>query len=405
MFKGLILTTLISAINVAPIATYRPTLYDLDYPQAELNNYTLRQVFEEQVLPLPVDENEYSYQLPDGTTFYGTDSGYYVQQIDDYTLVNSIPNSDLTLDSNDDNIPDNFLYQNGIIDISLTNGIATFTPTIQYTSFMSINTNSFTIDDTYYIFASFKSSSSSVRLHTDNPTIFLTHSGSNQFEYHSFITKKTSTIDSIYIMDIRSSDWTPIEVDYMGAINLTAIFGAGNEPDKAQMDLWLNNTNISNLNVRYHANTNIQLFALADKYSPMFDTTWNNLSDEQIDLQIQDYIITNYHNLDFDNIGLLTDSQINYWYDHYQTLKWYEFNDIPVGNQININSDIVILLIGLTLFIVGYLLAWRTGHSWLYAISGLLWFIPIAIIDNMWIIIFSIVMIIFSAILAFMKKE
>lgn len=75
------------------------------------------------------------------------------------------------------------------------------------------------------------------------------------------------------------------------------------------------------------------------------------------------------------------------------------------GNQINVNSDIVILLIGFTLFIVGYLLAWKTGHSWLYAISGLLWFIPITIIDNMWIIIFSIVMIIFSSILAFMKKE
>ena len=239
MFKGLILMTLISTINVTPIATYRPTLYDLDYPQAELNNYTLRQVFEEQVLPLPVDGDKYSVQLPDGTTFYGTDSGYYIQQIAD-------------------------------------------------------------------------------------------------------------------------DEYTPV---------------------------------------------NLILFALADKYSPMFDTTWDNLSDEQIDLQIRDYMAINYHNLNFDEIGELTDSQINYWYDHYQTLKWYEFNDIPVGNQININSDIVILLIGLTLFIVGYLLAWKTGHSWLYAISGLLWFIPIAILDNMWIIIFSIVMIIFSAILAFMKKE
>ena len=98
MFKGLILTTLISAINVAPIATYRPTLYDLDYPQAEFNNYTLRQVFEEQVLPLPVNLDEYDYTLPDGTTFYGTDSGYYVQQIDDYTLVNIVSNSDFLID-------------------------------------------------------------------------------------------------------------------------------------------------------------------------------------------------------------------------------------------------------------------------------------------------------------------
>ena len=399
MFKGLILTTLISAINVAPIATYRPTLYDLDYPQAELNNYTLRQVFEEQILPLPVDENEYSYQLPDGTTFYGTDSGYYVQQIDDYTLVNLVSNSDLTIDSDNNDIPDGFTYENAT-DISLTNGIAKFTATAQFGRFFKSDATPFNATDYFYTFAKIKADSSSVYLSS-----LYSHSGSGNFEFLSGVYKFANATSIAQVVDFRTSCWTPIEVDYIGVINLTAIFGAGNEPDKAQMDLWLNNTNISNLNVRYHANTNIQLFALADKYSPMFDTTWDNLSDEQIDLQIQDYIITNYHNLDFDNIGLLTDSQIDYWYDHYQTLKWYEFNEIPVGNQININSDIVILLIGLTLFIVGYLLAWKTGHSWLYAISGLLWFIPIAILDNMWIIIFSIVMIIFSAILAFMKKE
>ena len=402
MFKGLILTTLISAINVAPLATYRPTLYDLDYPQAELNNYTLRQVFEEQVLPLPVNVDEYEYVLPDGTTFYGTDSGYYVQQIDDYTLVNLITNSDLTIDSNNDNVPDGYLYNVYTTDITLVNGIAKFTATAQFGQlrYALFGYNGQVI----YTYALIKTNGNDVRL-TISEMINTAHSGSGEYELVSHINTITNDTRYIQVSDYRASDWTPIEVDYIGAINLTAIFGAGNEPDKAQMDLWLNNTNIANPNVRYHANTNIQLFALADKYSPKFDTTWDNLSDEQIDLQIRDYMAINYHNLNFDEIGELTDSQIDYWYDHYQTLKWYEFNDIPVGNQININSDIVILLIGLTLFIVGYLLAWKTGHSWLYAISGLLWFIPIAILDNMWIIIFSIVMIIFSAILAFMKKE
>lgn len=55
-----------------------------------------------------------------------------------------------------------------------------------------------------------------------------------------------------------------------------------------------------------------------------------------------------------------------------------------------------ILIAGLILFIMGYFLAWKFKLVWLYAVSGILWFIPIFTIDNIFIILFSIVMIFVS---------
>lgn len=64
-----------------------------------------------------------------------------------------------------------------------------------------------------------------------------------------------------------------------------------------------------------------------------------------------------------------------------------------------------ILIAGLIMFAIGYFFAWKTKTAWLYFVSGLLWFIPIATINNAWIILFSVVMIIFSGLLAFWNKE
>ena len=64
-----------------------------------------------------------------------------------------------------------------------------------------------------------------------------------------------------------------------------------------------------------------------------------------------------------------------------------------------------ILITGLILFALGYFLAYKTNTNWLYAISGILWFIPMFMIENIFIILFSIAMLIFSTILAFWQKE
>lgn len=65
----------------------------------------------------------------------------------------------------------------------------------------------------------------------------------------------------------------------------------------------------------------------------------------------------------------------------------------------------IILIIAFILFIIGTFIAWRTDTTWLFMISGLLWFVPLFIVDNIFIAIFSISMILFWSIQAFGKKE
>jgi len=160
----------------------------------------------------------------------GPTASYNSQNNLDLQQSQLVANSDLTLDSNSDNTPDGFTYSSATTDISLTNGIAKFTATAQYgrleCTLSGFNTQ------TMYVFARFKADGD-VRLSVSPPSI--SHSGSGQFEFLSLV--KTFDTDTRYpqVCDFRSSDWTPIEVDYIGAINLTAVFG-DNIPDKQVLD-------------------------------------------------------------------------------------------------------------------------------------------------------------------------
>ena len=63
-----------------------------------------------------------------------------------------------------------------------------------------------------------------------------------------------------------------------------------------------------------------------------------------------------------------------------------------------------ILIAALILYILGMLTAWKTQTNWLYAVSSILWFIPMFLIDNIFIIVFSIAMLIFGGVQAFVKE-
>lgn len=68
------------------------------------------------------------------------------------------------------------------------------------------------------------------------------HSGSGSFE---FISQRAVIFDAPtmlrpFIEDGRSSDWDNIYVDYICLIDLTALFGEGNEPTAGEMDSWIN---------------------------------------------------------------------------------------------------------------------------------------------------------------------
>jgi len=153
---------------------------------------------------------------------------------DKLVLTNIISNGDLLTPkaSPNENQALGFTYIN-TTDITLISGISKFTATAQYGrlayDFVG-NTN-----DKMYVFSRYKTDSINVRLTIPDLTTTNFHTGSNSFEFVSAV-YTLATSRQLQISDLRSSSWTPIEVDYMGVINLTATFGAGNEPTKEQMD-------------------------------------------------------------------------------------------------------------------------------------------------------------------------
>ena len=137
---------------------------------------------------------------------------------------NLVENSDLLIDSDSDNVPDGFGYITAT-DISLTNGIAKFTATAQYGTFFCTTP---TLANTYYYYSNFKTDSNLVRLRMNAPSTFVSHSGSNEFEFVSLIVDALENqYTAFQINDYRTTGFTPIEVDYMGAINITDLVSRG----------------------------------------------------------------------------------------------------------------------------------------------------------------------------------
>jgi len=137
---------------------------------------------------------------------------------------NLVSNSDLLIDSNSDGIPDGFQYYNAT-DISLTNGIAKFTATAQYGYLNYAYT--FTANDLIYFYGKFKSDSNLVGiLGANNDGVWTFHSGSGNYEFISNI-KTATPYNNVRLSDRRSSGFTPIEVDSIGAINITDLVNRG----------------------------------------------------------------------------------------------------------------------------------------------------------------------------------
>ena len=70
-------------------------------------------------------------------------------------------------------------------------------------------------------------------------TQYVFHSASSGYEFLSDVytaTASTSTGSYYVMLDVRASGWTQVKAKYATIIDLTAAFGAGYEPTKAQMD-------------------------------------------------------------------------------------------------------------------------------------------------------------------------
>ena len=86
-----------------------------------------------------------------------------------------------------------------------------------------------------YVRADVKATTNLAGIGIPTATRLASHSGSGEWEKLSFI--RTVTFEAaIALIDNRTSDWDTVYFDNVFAVDLTATFGAGNEPTKAEMD-------------------------------------------------------------------------------------------------------------------------------------------------------------------------
>lgn len=148
------------------------------------------------------------------------------------TLTNLVINGDLTLDNNSDSVPDGFSLTGTRSNQTYTNGIMKFTTTSAEAGLVKNNIPT-TANDKWYAFAYIKTSGSSY-IDGFNSYVYISNTLYNQWTLLSKVSTSNTQANNyigIYALQNRT-----IEIDYIGAINLTATFGAGNEPSKTYMD-------------------------------------------------------------------------------------------------------------------------------------------------------------------------
>lgn len=68
-------------------------------------------------------------------------------------------------------------------------------------------------------------------------------------------------------------------------------------------------------------------------------------------------------------------------------------------------TDITILIIGLIIFIIANILGFIYKNNLLIALSGLLWLLPILLVDNAIIKIFSIIIMLITFLFSFKERD
>ena len=127
-----------------------------------------------------------------------------------------------------------------------TGNVATVTMTSQYGEFRQFNTTYYIEGHKYYSRAEVQANSNLVSLRVSRGVGFAqaiaSHSGSGEYETLSGIITLNSPVTNGFtsIMDTRASGWSSILVKNVVTLDLTALYGAGNEPTKAYMDTLVN---------------------------------------------------------------------------------------------------------------------------------------------------------------------
>ena len=279
--------------------------------------------------------------------------------------------------------------------------------------------------------------------------------------------------------------------------NLSGVFIPTNAEIRVYQ-VYTNTTDATNavMEVDYAYAFNISTLIANKQYSPLFNTTFDLMSDTDIKTQMDEFVAKPYLFINYTDLGIdtLTTTQMDYWFSVYQNpnllngleimddnelffyndtifdiskmkidkifspvlstfdsltenqmlsqfeqweyrdfnkVKVISYNDYlffnPDGtlqsmlsyyDNYNLNlknveasineidkNEIIILLIALIAYIIGVIISIYFRNNVLFAGSSLLWFIPVFMIPNMFIITFSIIMIIMSFVITFYNNK
>jgi hypothetical protein len=155
---------------------------------------------------------------------------------------NLVQNGNFALDSNGDGLADSW-FLTPVSTKSVSNNIQSFTANSQYDRLGS-NRVSVQTGDKIYGSCYFKADSTLVlfKLTANNESlnrVNVNHTGTGQFIFKSALgtVQAGDTNFSVCAEDDRASGWTEVQTMNMFMINLTSVFGAGNEPTQAQCDV------------------------------------------------------------------------------------------------------------------------------------------------------------------------
>lgn len=202
-------------------------------------------------------------------------------------------------------------------------------------------------------------------------------------------------------------------------IDLTTIFDEGNEPSDTQMEkyhaFFLDPTQTGFIDldplqvyVNIDANYNLSMLESNKIYSPLNFDTFDNLTESEQELQFNQWSFRDIENekvLSFSYFSslfpLLTLADMITWYNVY--LNFIAVDDLA-RNTID-DTEKTILIIALILYAIGIFIALYTKNKIVFVGSSLLWFIPIVIIPNLFIIVFSSIMLIASILIAYYPNK
>lgn len=408
-----------------PLSQYiitQDTAFDiLDHPFIDLNNHTLTEVFESTIASLENLVTNGDFNNTSNLTNYYSGTQYNVSA-GNLTIIGLNTHNTIAVSMNYNQINNNVYYMKTRARI-LQSDIASFR-LVTLTPTNSTIITSPILNQWYDLNISFIASSSDNR-----PVVFMVVDDFN-------INGNILEVDYVLVFNLTAShgvtatsgtayDNAVAEIEWILSKNDGFIESVGNpfeivDLTVEQMDFWFNIYNGTTVldgleklgcesyffddNVIY----NIGEMVTDKIYSPLNNNTFDNLIEGTMQSQFNQWSTLDLETIStlsyqdylfYDSDGTVADMLT--WYNLYNTLVAQAEADALLIDD----NELLTLIIALVLYIIGVVLALYLKNKMIFIGASLLWFIPIFTISNIFIILFSVIMIILSFVTAFFEKK